>query len=200
MTTVWPVYYVHFDVVLLLASAALAGTVAAVPMRRVIGGWAATIVCAIGLVAGAVRLMAAPAPSVAVDRADGGALLRQGFSRPENDGGRTYRWIVSTHAVVLLPRSSASAADLVITGQPFAPKTAGPPILTALLNGVSLGTMQADGGWQALRFHAPASAWRIGANELILDFPPVRSPKELGLSDDPRHLVMAVQRIDVEAR
>jgi hypothetical protein len=107
---------------------------------------------------------------------------------------------MATRAVLLLPRSSASAADLVVTARPFAPKAAGPLVLTALLNGVSLGTVQAEGGWQALRFHGPASAWRIGANELILDFPPVRSPKELGLSDDPRHLVMAVQRIDVEGR
>jgi hypothetical protein len=200
MTTVWPVYYVHFDVVLLLASAALAETVATVPLRRAIGGWAAAIVCATGLVAGTVRIMAAPAPAIAVDRADGRNLLRQGFSRIEDDGGRTYRWIMATRAVLLLPRSSASAADLVVTARPFAPKAAGPLVLTALLNGVSLGTVQAEGGWQALRFHGPASAWRIGANELILDFPPVRSPKELGLSDDPRHLVMAVQRIDVEGR
>jgi len=200
MTTVWPVYYVHFDIVLLFASAALAETIVAVPLRRAIAGWAVTIVCAIGVVAAMVRLMAAPAPSIAVDRADQRRLLRQGFSRLENDGGRPYRWIVSTRAMLALPRSSASAADLVVTAQPFAPKATGPLVLTALLNGVSLGTVRADGGWQALRFPTPASAWRIGANELLLDFPPIRSPKELGLSEDPRHLVMAVQRIDVEAR
>ncbi|MEP7304154.1 MAG: hypothetical protein ABJA98_01425 [Acidobacteriota bacterium] len=200
MTTVWPVYYVHFDVVVLLASAALAETVAAIPLRRAIGGWAAAIVCAIGLVAGTVRMMAAPAPSIAVDLADGRNLLRHGFSRLEDDGARKYRWIVSTRAVTLLPRSSASAADLVVTAEPFAPKAGGPLTVTAVLNGTSLGTTQVDGGWQALRFRVPASTWRIGANELILDFPPARSPKELGLSDDPRHLVMAVQRIDVEAR
>ena len=198
MTTVWPVYYVHFDVVLLLASAAMAETIASVSLPRALGVWAATIVCAIGLVAGAVRLMASPEPSVIVARADGRNLLRQGFSTLEDDGARKYRWIASTRAVLLLPRSSASAADLVVTGQPFAQN--GPLAVTAILNGTSLGTTQADGGWQALRFRAPASAWRIGANELALDFPPTRSPNELGLSDDPRHLAMAIQRIDVEAR
>ena len=70
--------------------------------------------------------------------------------------------------------------------------------MTAVLNGTSLGTTQAEAGWQALRLHAPAPAWRIGANELILQFPPTSSLKELGLGDDPRHLAMAIQRVDVE--
>ena len=69
-----------------------------------------------------------------------------------------------------------------------------------VLNGVLLGTQQAGGGWQMLRFRAPAAAWRIGANELELQFPPIASPKELGLSDDPRRLAMAVERIDVQPR
>ena len=70
--------------------------------------------------------------------------------------------------------------------------------MTAVLNGASLGTHAGGGGWQTLRFHAPAPAWRIGANELILQFPPTGSLKELGLGDDPRHLAMAIQRVDVE--
>ncbi len=102
--------------------------------------------------------------------------------------------------MLLLPRGSASTADLVVTGEPFVPPGAPAQVLTAVLNGTSLGTVQAGSGWQTIRFQAPASAWRIGANQIDLYFPETRSPKELGLSDDPRHLAMAIERIDVQTR
>jgi hypothetical protein len=65
---------------------------------------------------------------------------------------------------------------------------------------VSVGTRETAGGWQTLRFQAPASAWRIGSNELVLSFSPIQSPKELGLSGDARHLALAIERIEVERR
>jgi hypothetical protein len=200
MTTVWPVYYVHFDVVLLLTSAAIAESIGTLPVRRALAMWAASVACAIGMVAAAVQLMASPAPSIVIGRAAGSNLLRQGFSRLEDDGARRYRWIVSTQAAIAIPRSSAAAADVVVTGQPFVPRGAAGLAVTAVLNGTSLGTMQAEAGWHALRFPAPAAAWRIGANELSLQFPPTSSLKELGLGDDPRHLTMAIQRVDIESR
>jgi len=40
-------------------------------------------------------------------------------------------------------------------------------------------------------------AWWAGANELTLECDAGPSPRELGLSDDPRHLTLAVSRIDV---
>jgi hypothetical protein len=200
MTTLWPVYYFHFDVVLLLVSAAMAEAAGAMPLRRVLTVWPMTLVCTVGLIAVTTRIMASPQPSIIVARAAERNLLRQGFSGLEDDGARRFSWIDATHAVLLLPRSSASAADLVVTAEPFVPSGAPPQALTAVLNGISLGTVQAASGWQTLRFQAPASAWRIGANQLELYFPPTRSPKELGLSDDPRHLAMAIERIDVQAR
>jgi hypothetical protein len=86
MTTLWPVYYFHFDIVLLLASAAMAETLGALPLRRALAVWPIALVCVVGLVAVTVRIMASPQPVVIVDRAEGRKLLRQGFSRIEDDG------------------------------------------------------------------------------------------------------------------
>jgi hypothetical protein len=69
--------------------------------------------------------------------------------------------------------------------------------VTALLNGTLLATIDATAGWQSLRFPAPAEAWWAGANELTLECDAGPSPRELGMSDDPRHLTLAVSRIEV---
>jgi hypothetical protein len=200
MTTVWPVYYFHFDVALLFAAAALAETVGRLRVGRALALWSIALASTTALVAVVVLSAASAQPSVILDRVDGRRLLRQGFAPMEDDGARRFSWIESTHGILLLPRSAASDADIVVTGQPFVPPGAAPQAVSAILNDVSLGTQQAAGGWQTIRFAAPASAWRIGANQLELQFPPPASPKELGLSDDPRHLAMAIQRIDVQPR
>ena len=70
--------------------------------------------------------------------------------------------------------------------------------MTAILNGRPLGTIEAPRGWQRLRFTAPSFAWLIGANELKLVCAFSNSPILIGMSDDPRHLSLAVRRIDVE--
>jgi hypothetical protein len=147
-------------------------------------------ICAIG----------SAAPAIAAAETAGPNLLPQGFLRPEDDGTRRFRWISGTRATILLPRSSASAADIAVTAQPFVPPGSGRQHVTAVLNGIPLGTRQIDGGWQIIRWNVPGSAWRIGSNELQLLFPPARSLKELGLGDDPRPLSMAVERIEVTKR
>jgi hypothetical protein len=158
-----------------------------------------TLACAVGLVVIAVRTMASPLPTVVADRTAGQHLFRQGFSGVEDDGARRFRWIEAAHAVVVLPRSSASAADLVVTGQPFVPTGAAPQAMSAVLNGTSLGTLRR--GWLA---DIPVPGAGVGvANR--------RQPARPGPSadavtqgaraeQDPRHLAMAIQRIDVQAR
>jgi hypothetical protein len=138
---------------------------------------------------------------VIAEQTEGRRLFRQGFDSAEDDGARRFSWIGGSRASMRLPRRAASNAEMVVAGQPFVPAGAAPIGGTAILNNVPLGTLQAAGGWLTLRYRASASAWRIGANQLELQFPPPASPKELGLSDDPlRPLAMAIQRIDVEPR
>jgi hypothetical protein len=200
MTTVWPVYYIHFDVVLLLVSAAAAEAAEAPGRYAGLRVWPVVLVSTAVLVVVAVGAIASPTPSVFAAETLGPNLLPQGFLRPEDDGARRFRWISGTRATILLPRSSASAADLSVTAQPFVPPGSGPQQVTAMLNGIPLGTRQVDGGWQTIRWNVPNHTWRVGSNELQLLFPPARSLKELGLGDDPRSLSMAVGRIEVTAR
>ena len=199
MTTVWPVYYAHFDVMFLLTSAALAESAGAMSWRRALGSWPVVLASSAVLVAGTVLVLTRSEPSVVVAEEPGRRWLRDGFGGLEDDGARRYAWIDGARGVVLLPRSRSTGAEIVVTGRPFlaAGNTSMP--VTAVLNDVPLGTRQTRGDWQEVRFQAPASAWRIGANELELTFPPARSPKELGLSTDARHLSMAIQRVDVRA-
>jgi hypothetical protein len=200
MTTVWPVYYIYFDVILFWISAAIAESAALLLRRRLFIAWPSAIAGTIALVAALLRTTASPNPAIAVAGPGSTDFLQQGFSNREDDGVRRYRWATGTRAAVLLPRSSASAADVVVTGLPFVPPGTPARAATAVVNGVPLGTLQAAGGWQTLRFQAPASVWRVGANQLELRFSPARSPRELELSGDPRHLALAIERIQVEPR
>jgi hypothetical protein len=200
MTTVWPVYYVHFDVMLFWISGAIAEASASLLNGRLSLAWPAAAACSATLVAAMLLASASAHPAIAVAGPGGADFLVQGFSNREDDGVHRYRWATGTRATVLLPRSSASAADIVITGMPFVPPRESFRAATVVVNGVSVGTRETAGGWQTLRFQAPASAWRIGSNELVLSFSPIQSPKELGLSGDARHLALAIERIEVERR
>jgi hypothetical protein len=197
MTTLWPVYYIYYDVLLLLASAALVETLEAGPLPMSWKPWLVSLTALVVLAAGTIRMVAAPFPSIAAGEVAPGLPLRAGFASSEFDGQRKFAWIVRNEATVILPRSSASAADIVLTAQSPVDPAHPPQRVTAVLNGNMLAQTSVPSGWQEIRLPAPASAWWIGFNELHLVFSTTVSPREEGMGDDPRHLALGVSRIDV---
>jgi hypothetical protein len=197
MTTLWPVFYIYFDVLLFFVSAAIADTIGAIRPRLLVGIWAVAI-AVLAMTAGAMLVASSASHSVIeAGSPDGARALSQGFSEPESDGGRRFAWVRGLTAGIVLPRDSIAAAEIVVTGQPVIIAGGRPQTVTATLNGSLLGTVFAGAGWQAVRFRAPRSAWQVGSNDLQLAFAQVNRPADVGLGRDRREAAFALSRVDV---
>ena len=197
VTTLWPLYYIYFDVLLLFVSGAIAESIVSAGVRFPARWWIASLVAAGSLVA-TVLLIAAPAnPSIDFASLRSRRWLYQGFATSRAEGEPALPWIWGTDGTFALPRRSTHAATIVVDANPAVPAEGPAQKVTAFLNGRPLATIDARRGWQQLRFTAPSFAWLIGANELKLVCAVSNSPILIGMSDDPRHLALAVRRIDV---
>jgi hypothetical protein len=200
LTTLYPVHYLYYDVLLLLACAALADTLAVMPMRRLVAGWigsAAAIALALGVV---LRASVAPFPRIAIGDPVSPRALRAGFGSIEHDGRRGFAWAIGGEARLAVPRSSDAPADIVIAGEsPFGEGQA-PQRVTAILNGTVLGDTAIAPGHRDIRIRVATSAWWIGFNDLQLTFASTQAPHDAGGSADTRPLALAIDRIDVVPR
>ncbi len=195
-TTLWPVAYVYFDVLLLFASAMFADTVGPMTIRRSVARWA-TMLTAIAAGVGAVFWMAASwSPALSLASAGARHALYQGFvlSRIDSEPAAL---IWGLDGTIALPRRSVSAATIVITAQPVILPGAAPQTVTAFVNGTPIGTVGAVRGWQELRFRAPRDVWIAGANAVKLQCATAVTEGEAGLGDDPHHVSLAIRRLDV---
>jgi hypothetical protein len=197
MTTLYPVHYLYYDVLLLLVCGRLAETLTTAPVSVTLKVWTLSLAGAAVVVLVAVRTVASPLPSIAAGQTSNDRPLRDGFAASESDGSRNFAWIVGNEARLVLPRSSASAADLVLVAQSPFREHQPPQRMAAILNGTLLSETIVPAGWQELRFAAPRSAWWIGFNELQLRFSSTVSPRDAGSGTDPRHLALGVSRVDV---
>lgn len=139
MTALWPVFYLYFDVLLLLACGAAAETLGAqLSVRR----WAIGLATLALAVTAAIYIATRPDPVFEVAAA-------------------------STQRLFAVPRRATSSAFIEITvgrGAAVAP----PVPIRATLNGQDLGTAVVSPVSATARFPAPASAWWIGFNQLEL--------------------------------
>jgi hypothetical protein len=198
MTTLWPVLYIYFDVVLLLASAALAETIGA---SRFAPRWWATLMTLAALAAvvvSAAYAMTASRLSASPGSAETSRAFQHGFSRPERDGSRQFAWIAGTRGTVILPRHSTADADIIVTARPVPLQNGAVQHVTAVLNGTQLGETTISGDWRPLTFAAPHGAWWNGFNQLDLLLSATAAPRDSGTSGDARPLALAVMRVDVE--
>ena len=120
MTTLYPVHYLYYDVLLLLVSAAIVETLGTEPVTMAAKPWLASATVLIVLMVAAAQGLLPTSPHVAAGGDSPGQLLRAGFAMAESDGQRWFSWIVGHEATIVLPRRSAHAADIVLTAQsPF---------------------------------------------------------------------------------
>jgi hypothetical protein len=149
MTSLWPVFYIYYDVLFVFISAALAETL---NERLRLKPWALSLAATVVLVAIMVSLKAVQNPEYIRES----AVDRRAFG--------------FAPAALLLPRRSVSAAEIVIACKPFQPSKPD-DMVTAYLNGRPLWTARLHSGTQEIRFVAPRSAWRLGHNRLDLKVP-----------------------------
>ncbi len=198
MTTLWPVTYLYFDVFLLLLCSALAGTPWLEERARgPLGAWIATLAAASLLVVATAWAIVPGDSTLDVGTGAARPLLRSGFGDDEREGERTFAWVEGRHASILVPRRSSRRATLDLECLPFLPTEGSTQQASAVLNGVSIGTVVLPGGWNRVSFTAPAHAWQIGVNELELFFSSSASPAQSGVGTDARQLSVAVDRLTV---
>jgi hypothetical protein len=197
MTTLYPVHYLYYDVLLLLISGAIVETVEGGAARMAAKPWLLSLAALIVSVFATMRAVTSPFPSIVAGTVSPGRPLRAGFAVSESDGQREFSWIVGNEATIILPRSSPSASAIVITGQSPFDRAHPPQSVTAILNGNMLAQSTIPDGWHEIRFIAPRATWWVGFNELRLVFSSTVSPRDVGAGDDPRQLALGVSRIDV---
>jgi hypothetical protein len=90
------------------------------------------------------------------------------LSAPAAEDGRVARWITDEDARLYLPLAVAQAGVLTLHARVL--ETVEPQALRVAWNGVPLGELPARAGWAAYRFDVPASAMRVGTNEVVVSF------------------------------
>jgi len=145
MTTLWPVYYLYFDVFLLLASGVIAATSSASPPRStgaVVGAWTALLTVDAAMVAVAAWMLLPPDATV----------LAPVWHEPQRE--------VST--AVVRRTASAAVIDVELGSAPSLSSDR----MTIALNGVPLGEIGSSTPGDRWMLATPASAWHIGANAI----------------------------------
>ena len=194
-TTLWPVHYVYFDVTMLWMAAAIADG-DWVGWRRVFPAWTLTLATAASVVLLVVVASIPSTPTIDVGIGATRALLYKGFSSNEGTD-RTFAWVEGTSAEILVARRTRSAANIDLELEPYLPSPQSTQQISVALNGAVLGTSLLQQGWHSISFRAPAAAWRIGVNELVLSLSTAVSPHEAGTGDDTRKLSVAIDRLAV---
>ncbi len=194
-TTLWPVHYVYFDVTMLWMAAAIADG-DWVGWRRVFPAWTLTLATAASVALLVVVASIPSTPTIDVGIGATRALLYKGFSLNEGTD-RTFAWVEGTSAEILVARRTRSAANIDLELEPYLPSPQSTQQISVALNGAVLGTSLLQQGWHSISFRAPAAAWRIGVNELVLSLSTAVSPHEAGTGDDTRKLSVAIDRLAV---
>jgi hypothetical protein len=196
MTTLWPMYYIYFDVLLLLVAAAIADSLPRWGLLGQVQVWTVSLAAAALLMVVSVAGWTSAHPILDFQRTDTSRWLYKGFL-PSRISGETLPWIWGNEGTVSIGRRSNGPADIVIAAQPVIPPDSPYQSVTAALNGRFLATVQAPAGWQELRFKVPSGVWLFGANALTLTCSSTTPPILVGMGDDARHLALGLRQISV---
>lgn len=198
LTTLYPVHYLYYDVLLLLAADAVSGTLDSGIVPRLLMPWTLSLV-AVGMLVVVMLRVAAPAfPRITPGVASRDGELRTGFSGVEHDGARPFSWIVGNDARIALPRSSSAAAVILLDAESPFDANQPPQQMTVVLNGTVISDVTVPAGRQQIRIRAPHGTWWSGFNELHLRFGSTFVPRSAGGSNDDRPLALAISRVIVE--
>lgn len=126
-------------------------------------------------------------------------FLTYGWSTPESEAGRTYRWTVGDAAGVALPIGRRDDYRLRLRALPFRPDARAPAsTLDVRLNGRLLTRLTLADALTDYDVLVPRDAWRPNLNHLRFEFAASTSPRDAGLADDPRSLAVLFETIAIE--
>ncbi len=119
--------------------------------------------------------------------------LREGWSRDEVDGSRTFVWSDGPESVIEFFLAAPREVPLTLRGEPYPAPGAPPQSVSLVLNGKEAGRIQVDTGNRDQRVLLPERLLRAGTNRLVLRYAWTRSPwqESGGKVDDRRRLAVA---------
>jgi hypothetical protein len=191
MTTLWPVWYVFLDVFVL----GLALLAADWSPRLRARPWATTAVVAAvtcATMAGALLATAGVYYEIEPGRTPRW-YLRSGFGEDARDQAGGYAWATRKTVYLRVPRGARTDAQLEITCAPYEADAQMPQTLLVRLNDQALGQVVLRPGLQTVSFPARSRNWRIGNNDVVLDFA-YALPSETGENRAARINRIAIRR------
>ncbi len=199
MTALWPVIYVYFDVVVLLAAALVAHVFdpAGAARPRPVPMLAGLCGAALLVVTGVAAISPAAAYTIDVGAPAAAGFTGAGFGRDVAvmEGGRTFVWVEGEVARVRLPRAGWTPATIHVVAKAGTIGGAAGQRVAVRLNGYSLGARSLSADWESLTFNAPLGAWFYGFNLLELRFAGTTAAALVGDGIPERRLAAAIDTI-----
>ena len=132
-----------------------------------------------------------PVPTRAIDpgATDSRLYFATGWSRPEEEGDRSFRWANESRSTLLLRRPGDDVTAVVIE---IAPLESDEQTVTARLEGALLAEAALSPGWNEIRWTLPARARRV--ERLVFQWRTVRQASD----SDPRRLAARVASVRFE--
>jgi hypothetical protein len=202
MTTIWPVSYIFFDVMIFFVFSVLFQFEWARPplSRKAFAAFAlGTFVFFVSISA----LFICKSKNITlIDIGDKSARnhLYRGFYNDEldRDSNTGYCWADNDRTSVIFTRRSGAAAKVRMICMPFSPDDRKKQTISVILNGRELGDKTLASGWHEISFDIAPGLLKTGINMMAMKFSYSLSPSEMGLSVDERKLSAAFDKIIIE--
>lgn len=120
-------------------------------------------------------------------------FLDQNFGDAEGTNGDYARWVIGTHASLMIPSDASRDERITLRALPLL--NGKPQHATIALNGATIAELDLAPEWRDYAIDVPRARWRIGANELTLAFAWAANPG----GHDPRSLSAMLDHLSVGA-
>jgi hypothetical protein len=140
--------------------------------------------------------------NIAIDLGDSGdeTFLTRGWLAPERGLGGTFRWTTGELAAIVVPLKTADRYRLEMACEPFTPPNAPRQTIEVVVNGTRVAYVGLQPGMGRYEVEVPEAALRRNLNLIQFRFAYAMSPREAGLSDDPRALAVMFDSLTLTRR
>jgi hypothetical protein len=128
-----------------------------------------------------------------VDRRDGAYFVR-GWHAPERDGPIDFRWTSEAESELLVPLERPLPLRVIVELRPAVVDDRDPTRIALTVNGTAIDRYAARPGRHLYEWRVPESAWRAGANRVVLEVTRLTRPA----AGDQRLLGAAVTLVRLE--
>jgi hypothetical protein len=122
-------------------------------------------------------------------------FLGPGWSATERSSDFSFRWATGAESIVVAPLKDVDDYRIELRCGPFSYPGAPAQLIAVFANGRPAGLVTLDKGFAEYAVDVPASRMKANLNQFVFRYDRVRSPADVGLSNDPRPLAMQCDRL-----